>query len=127
MGRHLYNSLQYFYHFSFSLGGFSSFYSQYFYYPPFSYIATIPYYELLGTGQWMIILSFSTYSLAKLLWDRKVGLTSGLAILFVPLIMGHSKEYQLDLPVTALVILSLYLILKNAKLTHSGYCLQFFD
>lgn len=134
MGRHLWTSLLYFYNFHWSLGGLSSFYSQYHYYPPLTYFMTIPWYALFGTAlkvavlsniQWMLVLALSLYGIGRQLWSRQVGLVSAVAVLTVPLIAGHLREYQVDVPTTALVTLAFYLLLKTEYFRSPIYGLLF--
>jgi 4-amino-4-deoxy-L-arabinose transferase-like glycosyltransferase len=120
MAHHLYNSLIY-------LDGFSvSNLWRYFtadeYYPPFVYWVTDVFYALLGNQAiWVAILSnvvwigllvFSTYGVGKRLWNSRVGWLSAVFVVSAPLIVDAGKDYMLDLPLTSIAALALYLLIR---------------
>lgn len=113
-----------------SIGEINNFLLGYVYYPPFVYWITSVFYLFFGKGEDIAVLSnivffavliFSTYGIGKQLWDRKVGLLSALVVSVTPVILSQSREYQLDFPLTAMVALSFYLLLKTEKFKERGY------
>jgi 4-amino-4-deoxy-L-arabinose transferase-like glycosyltransferase len=120
MAHHLYNSLVY-------LDGFSGsnlwrFFTADEYYPPFVYWVTDSFYALLGNEAiWVAILSnivwigllvFSTYGVGKRLWNARVGWLSAVFVVSAPLIVDAGKDYMLDLPLTSIAALALYLLIR---------------
>jgi hypothetical protein len=121
MAHHLYNSLVY-------LDGFSAsnlyrFFTADEYYPPFVYWVTDSFYAVLGNDAiWVAILSnvvwigllvFSTYGVGKALWSARVGWLSAVFVVTAPMIVDAGKDYMLDLPLTAIAALALYLIVRS--------------
>jgi len=94
----------------------------YTYYPPFTYWVTDLFYAFLGTGLWVAILSnavfiailaFASYGIGKSLWNRRIGLLSAIFVLTTPVMVSNFKEYMLDAPLTAMVALGLYLLIRT--------------
>ena len=107
------------------------------YYPPLVPILTSFWYFVFGTSAkvaimsnmiFIFILVFSVYKIGELMFDRNVGLLASLLILLFPIILKHSVIYYLDLPLTAMVALGTFFILKsdyfqNTKFSViSGFC-----
>lgn len=122
MGRHLWTSL--FYLNSFKQGHYFGLITEYRYYPPFVYWVTVPFYLVIGLSDRVAILSniffigvlaFSTYGLGKELWSRRVGLLAAITVLGFPMLVSQFKEYQVDAPLTAIVALALYLLIKTKE------------
>ena len=118
--RHLGDSL--FYKDTFSLAHPIHYLEGYTYYPPFMYWVTDLFYAVFGTGLWVAILSntvflsilvFATYGIGKTLWSPRVGLLSAFFVVTTPLFVTQSREYMLDMPLTALVALALYLLIRS--------------
>ncbi|HWP93465.1 MAG TPA: glycosyltransferase family 39 protein [Thermodesulfobacteriota bacterium] len=107
------------------------------YYPPLVPISTSFWYFVFGTSAkvaimsnmiFIFILVFSVYKIGTLMFDRNVGLLASVLILLFPIILKHSVIYYLDLPLTAMVALGTFFILKsnyfqNTKFSViSGFC-----
>jgi Dolichyl-phosphate-mannose-protein mannosyltransferase len=106
----------------------------YFYYPPLTYWVTAPFYVVFGTSMWVAVLSnivfvavlaLSTYGLGRLLWSQLVGLLATLFVLACPIVVTQFKEYQLDAPLTAMVALALYLLVRAGSFSSRRYSLLF--
>jgi 4-amino-4-deoxy-L-arabinose transferase-like glycosyltransferase len=131
MAHHLYNSLIY-------LDGFSAsnlwrFVTADEYYPPFVYWVTDVFYAVLGNEAiWVAILSnvvwigllvFSTYGVGKRLWNARVGWLSAVFVVSAPLIVDAGKDYMLDLPLTSIAALALYLLIRADGFASRRYSL----
>ncbi len=107
------------------------------YYPPLVPISTSFWYFVFGTSAkvaimsnmiFIFILVFFVYKIGALMFDRNVGLLASLLILLFPIVLNHSVIYYLDLPLTAMVALGTFFILKsdyfqNTKFSIvSGFC-----
>ena len=127
MGRHLYNSVEYgrlWADFIAGRGSFVQLLSAYFYYPPFFYQAGVLFYIFFGVTQkvavasnliWIFIMIYSLYHLAQMMWNKKSAVLA-LAVLFsMPMIIGAMREYQIDLALSAWVMLACFLIAKYQK------------
>jgi len=127
MGRHLYNSVQYGRLWTDFVAGRDSFWhllTAYFYYPPLFYQAGVIFYVIFGVTQkvavasnlvWIFILIYSLYHLTRQIWGKRLAILA-VAILFsMPMIIGASREYQLDLPLTAWVSLTYLLFFQYQK------------
>jgi 4-amino-4-deoxy-L-arabinose transferase-like glycosyltransferase len=89
--------------------------------PPFVYWVSAVFYAIFGTAMWVSVLSlvpflavlaFSTYGIGKTLWSRRVGLLSALFVVTSPLLVTEFKWYMLDPPITAMVALALFFLIK---------------
>ncbi len=132
MGRHLWTSLLYF-----NLLHWNHFYrlwTNYYFYPPFRYWVTLPFYLLFGTSLttavmsnliFIAILAFSVYETGRMLWGRSTGLLAMLGILCSPMFIGQFKEYQLDAPLAAMAALSFCLLLKAQEFSNKKYSIWF--
>ena len=90
--------------------------------PPLVYWVTNVFYAVLGTDLWVAVLSgvvflvilvFATYGIGRTLWSRRVGLMSALFVVTSPLFVSQFKWYMLDAPLSAMVALTLYLLIKS--------------
>ena len=72
---------------------------------------------------YLIILLFSTYSIGRLLSSKFAGFIAAFLLFFYPIIFQSSRQYQLDLPLTALVTFIIYLLLKIDQFNDTKYCL----
>src|SRR3989344_4210356 len=90
--------------------------------PPFFFIFSGLIFKLLGDsqiiGHSIILLSsflavLFTYLLGKELFSRKVGIISSLLLLFTPIFVSYSTLFYLEMPLTALVIMSIYFAVRN--------------
>ena len=96
-------------------------------YPPFVYWVTDAFYAVLGTGQWVAVLSnivfisilvASTYGIGKRLWGRGVGLLAALFVLTTPMFTSMLKQYMLDAPLAAMVTAALYFLIRSESFAH---------
>jgi 4-amino-4-deoxy-L-arabinose transferase-like glycosyltransferase len=93
------------------------------YYPPFVYWVTDGFYAVLGNQAiwvavlsnvvWIGVLVFSTYGVGKRLWNTRVGLLSAAFVVAAPMIVDAGKDYMLDLPLTSIAALALYLLVRS--------------
>jgi 4-amino-4-deoxy-L-arabinose transferase-like glycosyltransferase len=118
--RHLGLSLSY--REAFSLSDPIDFFTMYDRYPPLMYWVTNGFYALLGSELWVAIfsnvvflsiLTGATYGIGKTLWSRQVGLLSALFVATSPMFVSLFKEYMLDAPLSAMVALALYVLIKS--------------
>ena len=132
MGRHLWTSLLYLH--ELRLRTFYHLWTNYYYYPPFRYWTTLPFYLAFGTSLKVAVLSnivfiallvFSMYGIGRELWDRTTGLLSALFISALPLIASQFKEYQLDSELTAMVAWSLYALIRTREFSNRRDSLWF--
>lgn len=106
----------------------------YYYYPPFYYVSTIPFYYLFGHSSdsatmvnnlYIIVLIFSTYGIGRKLWNRTTGILASLFLALSPMILALSRDYMLDMPLTAFVALTFFLLLKTDCFKNIRYALLF--
>lgn len=81
---------------------------------------TAPFYFIFGSSQdtavminsiiSLIILVLSTYGIGKKLFNKETGLLAVLVLTSYPIIFNNLRIYMLDLPLTSIVTLSLYLL-----------------
>lgn len=91
------------------------------FYPIFVSMITAPFYAIFGRSQdagvmvnsaiFLGILILSVYGIGKKLVNRQTGLLSAFIVTMYPIIFNQSRIYLLDLPLTAMVSLSIYLLL----------------
>lgn len=122
MARHLWTSLQYMD--LLKNGKLYGLLANYYYYPPVLYLVVLPFYVLFGTSipvailgntMFIAIAAFSMYGIGKQLWGRRTGLLASLFLLCSPMLITQFKEFQIDAPLTAVVSLALYLLIKNKE------------
>jgi len=92
---------------------------------------TAPFYFLFGTSQdsgvminsftFLLILILSTYGIARVIAGKKAGLLAAFTISMYPLIFNHLRIYMLDLPLTAMVALSIFLLLKTGGFSNKTF------
>jgi hypothetical protein len=131
MARHLGDSLVYFH--AFSLSHPLRFLETYVYYPPFAYWVTDGFYALLGNqAMWVAVLSnivfiailvFATYGVGKALWDPWMGLLAAVFTVTTPMFVVAFKDYMLDAPLAAMVVLGLYLLIRSEGFSRGRYTL----
>lgn len=132
MARHLWNSLVY-------LGRFKTvnlteLIGNYSYYPPLVYWLTIPIYLVFGisvasavaiNGLFLAVLALSTYGIGRQLWNRRAGLLAVVFLLTTPMMVSQFKGYELDGPVSALVALAIYLLIRSDQFSRRRFSLMF--
>ncbi len=94
----------------------------YSYYPPLIYQLTAIFYLVAGQSIWItrsiilifyFLIYFFTYLIGKKIFSRTTGITAALITLFLPINYIFSRDYLLDIPLTAWVLLTLYFLLQN--------------
>ncbi|MFC1666684.1 ArnT family glycosyltransferase [Candidatus Omnitrophota bacterium] len=92
------------------------------YYPPFFYLTSAPLFYLVALNSdfalyanilYLFILMFSVYGIGKNLYDSKVGVLSAFVVSMFPGIFAFSRVAFLELPLTAMVTLSIFLLLST--------------
>jgi 4-amino-4-deoxy-L-arabinose transferase-like glycosyltransferase len=121
MGGHLADSLIYLR--LFKLSDPRNFLAAHLYYPPLVYWVTDAFYKASGDEAmwvavfsnvvWTALLVFGTYGLGKALWNERVGLVSVAFLVTTPMIVTTLKEYMLDAPLAAIVVVSLYFLVRS--------------
>jgi 4-amino-4-deoxy-L-arabinose transferase-like glycosyltransferase len=122
MARHLWTSLQYR-----GLADSSQWLgllTNYYYYPPLLYWLTQPLYAVVGTDVqvalltncvFLVVLVLSMYGIGVELHDRRSGRLAAIFALSLPFVVSQFKEYQVDAPLTAMVALSLFALLRTRE------------
>jgi len=91
-------------------------------YPPFFYISTIPLLLIFGIFNdhfvyvnffYIILLILSVFGIGKILFNEWVGFFSALLTMLYPIAYGLSRLYFIDFALLAMVSLTQYLILKS--------------
>lgn len=137
MGRHLYNTVVYeqlwqrvpqsFFH----LG---SVFLNYYYYPPLVHNVGLLFESIFGFTRnsatasnlvWLILLVYSVYFSTKELFNKVAAITAVFIILSCPILIGQFREFQVDLPLTAMFGISFYLLLKSQNFSNKKYSLIF--
>lgn len=103
--------------------------------PPLVGIFTAPFHFLFGISQdigvmvnaaiFLAILIFSTYKLGEKLTSKKAGLLAAFLVSIYPVIFNQLKVYMLDLPLTALVTLTVYSLLMAEYFYNLKYSILF--
>ncbi|MFA6358398.1 MAG: glycosyltransferase family 39 protein [Candidatus Omnitrophota bacterium] len=103
--------------------------------PPFVMITTSLFYFLFGISQhisvvansaiFLGILIFATYGIGFKIADRKTGLLAAFIVSMYPVIFNQLKIYMLDLPLTAMVALSVYFLLCSDNFKNIKYSILF--
>lgn len=92
------------------------------YYPPFTPMLTSIFYFIFGTSSKVAVMSnmifllisvFSIYKIGIILFNRKIALLASVLILLFPIILSNSIVYMLDLPLTAMVALGIFTLIKT--------------
>lgn len=87
--------------------------------PPLSHLASVPLYRLFGTSTdvalmtncvFVAMLIFSVYGIGKRLFARKVGLLAAFLVSTYPILFSISRMPYVDYTLTAMVALSIYLL-----------------
>lgn len=123
---HLALSLGYYYGF---LSGevFSRLLSLSSYYPPFFHLVASFFYRFFGTSPdlargtqfiFFALLLLSTWKIGKRFFGEKEALITCFLLSFYPAIWLLSREYLLDLPLTGMVTLGIWLLLESKRFTH---------
>ena len=102
----------------------------YAYYPMVIHHLALLFYWIFGADQdaavysniiWIFILLFSVFNISRKYWDIKSGIIAMLVILSSPILIGQMREFQIDLPLTSIVSLTLYLLIKSENFNNNKY------
>lgn len=133
MGRHLYMSVVYdqlwarVWH---NPIHFASVVSNYYYYPPVVHNIGLLFESIFGFRPsvavasnivWLLTIAYSIYFTAHRLFGRLPAVASMLFALASPMIIGQLHEFQLDMPLTAMISLSIFLLLKTERFSNPKY------
>jgi len=100
------------------------------YWPRLLYFFSVPFLSLFGRSilafklsiqPFLLLLMLSTYGIGKHLGGARVGFFSALLVSLCPLVFEASRQYGLDLPLTAFVALSVLLLIRSQQLTRIRY------
>jgi 4-amino-4-deoxy-L-arabinose transferase-like glycosyltransferase len=104
-------------------------------YPPLTYWVTDAFYALAGSDAmwvavlsnvvWLSILVFATYGIGRRLWSPRVGWLSVVFVVCSPMVVSAFKEYMLDMPLTAVSALALYLLIRAERFSSRRFALLF--
>lgn len=96
---------------------------------------TAPFYFIFGVSQdigiilsntiFLSILIVSTYGIGKKIFNKQTGMLAAFLVSMYPLIFNQLRVYMLDVPLTAVVALSVYLLLLTDNFTKGFYSLLF--
>ncbi len=130
MARHLWTSLQYLD--LLDRGKLYGLLANYFYYPPLLYLTALPFLTIFGVSVQTAILSnavfmsiaaFSMYGIGKQLWGRRTALLAPIFLLCSPMMITQFKEFQIDAPLTAIVSLTIYMLIRSKEFNSTRYSL----
>lgn len=79
----------------------------------------------LSIFPYFILLIVATYLFGKALQSVWMGLSSAALVSLYPIMFESSRQYGLDLPLTAFFMLTLYLLLKSRGFKHRFYSVAF--
>ena len=101
----------------------------------FVQLVTVPFYAIFGRSEdiavishvfvFLFVLIFSVYRIGKKIADKRVGLLAAFIITLYPIIFNQMRVYMLDLPLTSMTALSIYLLLCTADFTNLRYSIAF--
>jgi 4-amino-4-deoxy-L-arabinose transferase-like glycosyltransferase len=103
-------------------------------YPPFFYLISIPFNLILGNSPaalvqtnliFMAVLIFSVYKIGQTLFNKKIGFLATFLVCVFPMVFGTSRMFLLDFPVTAMVSLSIYFLIKSNYFHNIKYSIFF--
>lgn len=104
------------------------------YRPPLFLLSSLPFYLIFGKSPdiavltnivYLIILLLSVYGIGKRIYSEEVGLFASFIVSTFPILYGLSRSYWLDFPLTAMVSLSVYLLLMTDYFRDRRYSLLF--
>lgn len=79
----------------------------------------------IGTVFFAVSIIF-LYLFAKLMFGSRIGFFSASLFSFFPIIFAESRRFMLDLPLTAMFVVSLYFLEKSKNLTDRKFSIYFF-
>jgi len=100
-------------------------------YPPFVSIVAVPFnllfdfdekVALIGTqGLFLVSLLGATYLIGKRLYSGAIGLAAAVILFLYPTVYGQSGIFMLDVPLAAMVAITLWLVLKTEGFSDARY------
>lgn len=108
--------------------------TDYYYYPPLvPSFAAILYYvfgnssdtAVLAILPFLGLLGWGVYALGRFVWGSGVGLLAVFLTLTTPMVIGLSREFLLEIPLTAMVVVSLYILIRSRNLEDKRYSMVF--
>ena len=110
------------------------FIGHYSYYPPLAYWITSFFFLIFGVSAdigvislsfFLVIMIISAYLIGKEIKDERFGLILIISMIGLPFLMSQTREYQLDFPLTGLLILNIYLFFKSDFLKIRSFAFWF--
>jgi 4-amino-4-deoxy-L-arabinose transferase-like glycosyltransferase len=71
------------------------------------------------------ILIFCVYGITRILYSRSAGVLAAFLATMYPIVFGHSRVLMYDLPLAAVVCLSVFVFLKTNNFRRTGYSILF--
>ncbi len=102
--------------------------------PPLFFLSTVPLYRLFGVSTdvgtmvnvlYLAVLIGSVYGIGQRLGGRRVGLLAAFVVATLPMVYALSRFYYLELALTAMVALSIYLLLASERFENRAVSLLF--
>ena len=134
-GDYFYRSLKYYNVFvNFDSDFLSAFNDVSHYRPPLLMLSSVPLYLVFGRSTdvavmtnilYLIILILSIYGIGRRIHSREVGLMAAFIVSVFPIIFGLSRSYWQDFPLTAMVSLSTYLLIRTDYFRDKKYSILF--
>ncbi len=115
-------------------GSLIKFIGRYHYYPPLAYWISSLFFYIFGVSAdigvislsfFLVILFTSAFFIGKVIQNEKLGLFFVLSLISLPFLISQTREYQLDFPLTAMVLLCIYLLFKSNFLKIKTYSCLF--
>ncbi|MFH1191647.1 MAG: glycosyltransferase family 39 protein [Candidatus Omnitrophota bacterium] len=101
--------------------------------PPLVMMVTAPFYFIFGRSQdagvlinaaiFSGILIFAAYKIGTIIHNSKAGIFAVFILMMYPVVFNQLKVYMLDLPLTAIVSLSIYLLILSDNFKNLKYSL----
>ncbi len=92
------------------------------FWPPLAYFMTQPLYIVLGVATdvtlftstlWFALAILFTYFIGRKLYSRNIGLLAAFVFSFYPAVYLHARTYYVDMALTAMVLISLFCLLRT--------------
>jgi len=104
------------------------------YYPPLFHLSMVAFYKLLGVSMdvaamvnmvYLIILLISAYGIGREIGGKGIGLLAAFITSTLPMVFAMSRYTYMEFSLTAMVALSIWLLLLSEEFAHKGYALLF--
>jgi 4-amino-4-deoxy-L-arabinose transferase-like glycosyltransferase len=102
--------------------------------PPLPFLTVVPFYRVFGVSTdialmsnlvYLAVLLGSVYGIGRMLYDRRVGLFAAFLVSFYPVLFAISRLSYVDYALTAMVTLSIFLVLKSDGFRNRRWSLLF--